>query len=323
MRRSTSPTTPRRVVAVLFGASALLGGCGAEGTVNHAGAASIATPGASEAPATDTFAPGQETLWPYYPHAHDQQLIDEARAVLLVQCGADHGWAIETPAVGKLQKRLAAQEEQQSVLYGITSRELVSKYGYSPSMALLAPAPAADEVQPSPLPVHSSVSEPVETAPGSTRQATEPSQQVSACIRQAQSTLFGGEEYVGTDPFSLGRELAIRAWLESRVDPLVQAVWQEWRTCMVQAGYEPPGDPVDPRLFPVRTNGAAAPPEEVSAALTDIDCKENVGLVTKWSSVVHRLENTALEKNRSALNEQRSHLEATLARARLVVTSAK
>jgi hypothetical protein len=265
-----------------------------------------------------------EVLWPYYPHAGDWQLIDEARAVLLVRCMDQHGAPLQAPvAVGKLEKRLAAEREEQTVLYGVTSRDLVRQFGYSPSLALLAPAPAAspDAAAPSPLPLHSDAPAPVEAAPGSTQMDTDPSELVTGCVQQAQADLYDGEQYVGTDPFGLGRELAVRAWLDSKDDPAVQAAWGEWRACMEAAGYQPPGDPVDPRLFPVRTDGSAAASAEVTAALTDIGCKDEVDFVARWSAVVDRLEAAALAEHRTELQAQRSHLQATLARAREVTAT--
>lgn len=317
---STSPTTRSlRATAALLLALALLSGCGGGTTQGGAAAAASTTPSAT---AATTPAPGMEVLWPYYPHAHEQQLIDEARAVLLTGCMNDHGSPLQTPvAVGKLEKRLAAEQEEQSVLYGITDRDLVRQFGYSPSLALLAPAPAPppDAVQPSPLPVHTEVQEPVDIAPGSTEVESTPSEVVTACIQQAQADLYGGKKYVGTDPFGLGRDLAIRAWLDSREDREVQTVWGEWRACMQRAGYEPAGDPVDPRLFLVRTDGSAAPAAEVKAALTDIDCKNETEFVSRWAAVVRQLEDAALERKRAELEAQQSHLEATLAKARELI----
>jgi len=223
--------------------------------------------------------------------------------------------------VGKLEKRLAAQAEEQSVLYGISDETLVRQYGYSPSLALLAPG-AADSVTPMPLPLHSQSTPAVTAAPGSTDVPSESNEDLTYCVQQAQADLFGGREFVGTDPFSLGRDLAVTAWLDSEDDPQVESLWKEWRSCMHDAGYNPPGNPVDPQLFPVRTDGSRAPADEVAAALTDLGCKRSLNFVNGWAAVVDKLEKKALAAHRGDLDAQLEHLQATLNRAERVIAEA-
>lgn len=277
---------------------------------------------ASPVASAEAFAPGMAALWPYYPHAEEQQVIDEARAVLLVSCMEERGVPITAPAVGTLEKRLAAQDEEQSVLYGISDETLVRQYGYSPSLALLAPG-IAESVTPTPLPLHSPSTPEVTVEPGTTDLPSATNEDLTYCVQQAQAELYGGQEFVGTDPFSLGRDLAITAWLDSQEDPQVQSLWQDWRSCMEDAGYDPPGNPVDPQLFPVRTDGSKAPEDEVAAALTDLGCKKDLDFVTRWSTVVEQLEEQALAAHRDEIEAQRAHLDATLTRATEVVTAAR
>jgi len=104
---------------------------------------------------------------------------------------------------------------------------------------------------------------------------------LTSCVHQAQSSIYGGDQYAGIDPFQRGQNLAIQAWLDSKTDPRVVVVWADWRNCMKTKGYNPPGDPVDPKLFPTRTGDQQAPPDEVTAALADIGCKTSTSFVAR------------------------------------------
>jgi hypothetical protein len=252
--------------------------------------------------------------------------LNAARDVLLRSCLERQGDKPEALGI-KVNldptRALAIEREADSVLYGITDVAFVRRYGYSPSPTLVAgqaPSPA-EESATQPLPNYSPPpsSPPVASTPGT---ADKPKTSVDGCVRYAQARLFGGQQHVGSDPFGLGQQLAVQAWLSSQDDPRVRAAWADWRTCMTKKGLRPKGNPVDPRMFPTRIGGQQAPPNEVAAGLADIDCKQKVDFVPRWSAVTTQFQRSALVQHRAELQKEAEHLADTLRRAEAILKAA-
>jgi hypothetical protein len=311
-RLSTLATVSRYALsAVCVGVAVAVSACGGANTT----AINTQPPVAAD---VAQFAPGTEVLAPYYPHAPEQTLIDNAREILLARCLKSKGDESAAPYTSDGTAAAAFEREANGVLYGITDSELARKYGYSPSPDRVPVTAPLEAATPAPLP----------NAPigGSTNEAVPPgtetdSPQLTACVQAAQSALYGGKQFVGVDPFTLGKTLEIQSWQQSRADPRVKAAWADWRACMAKAGHTPKGGPVDPKLYAVRTDGSQASPSEVSTALTDIECRKTIDYVARWAAVVTELETRALATHQATLNEQRQHLQETLTRAKQITGS--
>ncbi|MDT0344546.1 hypothetical protein [Streptomyces litchfieldiae] len=111
-------------------------------------------------------------------------------------------------------------------------------------------------------------------------------------------------ETVGMLDETLANELAGQSMEASRSHPDVVAAIGTWSACMAEAGYEV-AHPYDAGTL------TTAPAQEI--AVTDIGCKEQVGLVETWFAVESAVQEDLIGEHRAALEEEQARNDAVLA----------
>jgi hypothetical protein len=240
--------------------------------------------------------------------------MQEAQFQLASDCTRRFGFAVATQALDR-DAMVAEQAEANARLYGITSLVEARTNGYQPTVV-----PGASQVDA--VPTQSAAYQFVFTGSRSGSVAPPPGGWRSpgkfgglaippgGCLGEARSKLWGSPDSQVKDALAQG--LRIRAYQQSKSDPKVQQVLGRWARCMAGRGYhyQTPLDPRFPR-DPATVPGA----DEVNAAVADVECKRQTGLLRVWnrSDISHQRQE--IEKNQLALTEEHNKVRAALRRA--------
>jgi hypothetical protein len=114
----------------------------------------------------------------------------------------------------------------------------------------------------------------------------------------------------------LVRSIADGASHQAEADARVAAAFAEWSKCMKDKGfsYKTPWDPGD------KTWPKPAGADEISTATADVACKRQVNLVATWYAVEVAYENALIQRNLSALTEEKAHNDALAAKASQILS---
>jgi hypothetical protein len=147
------------------------------------------------------------------------------------------------------------------------------------------------------------------------------------------AALYGGADGSGgcqaeaADRLAVATPQAPAEWgspsTEAQAAPEVAAALADWSACMAESGYDyasPADARDDPRWFADDAGpDATAGPEEIKAAVTDIDCKDRTGLIGLYRAAVWRVEQDEAARNQPFLDEVAQANAALVARAQDII----
>lgn len=234
-------------------------------------------------------------LEPYMLDWRELTLVNHARSLLVSACLKGRGYSLE---IGDLRGELDRARRQESIdlerMWGITNAKIARAGGYLP--------PPAPEVQFNVTGI--------------------PEGALSACAEAADDEL---DRRPDRSPYGLARDLLIRSRVALESDWRAQRVIARWRRCMAEADYSvtsPLNDRGDiaAALARVDANPTKTPrPSEVDMAMADIACKEQTKLVSALGKLASVREARLVERHATALQHDRSRLDRTVSKARLVL----
>lgn len=114
-------------------------------------------------------------------------------------------------------------------------------------------------------------------------------------------------------------ELESTARKRQRVGKRFQQLMSTWRSCVHQAGYsyDNPGDPF--RYWDSRRRPGTPPStEETGAALADVRCKLDTGVLAAWVALEIRYQRQVVSENEKLLNLYRKTMASAAERARRI-----
>lgn len=120
------------------------------------------------------------------------------------------------------------------------------------------------------------------------------------------------------DPM-LAEKLSLDSFRRTLGDERVLAVQREWRACMAEAGYRY-RDPLAANDDPAFRTPAPSP-REIAVAVTDVRCKDEIGLVTAVTAVEAEYQQQIIVANARDLRALRELHRVILGNARAVTSS--
>jgi hypothetical protein len=125
------------------------------------------------------------------------------------------------------------------------------------------------------------------------------------------------ERYDDPDGAAIASRIATESYAASLADPSVKEGFREWSACMRKSGFRY-GSPMDP-LNGSEFQGGTITEGEKRAAVADVRCKEETGLLDVWFAAESTIQKSAIAKNRKALEALRTaHREKAEAARRIV-----
>ncbi|RKE20277.1 hypothetical protein [Streptomyces sp. TLI_171] len=192
--------------------------------------------------------------------------------------------------------------------YGITDRELAAEHGYG----------LGDEKLPAPsFPALSDA----EVVVFSGKVAMRPGAADAPATYRGTAVPKGGCQGESLDKLGARIDTSLASRLDhesadrSQQAPEVQKVIRDWSACMAAEGYTVDSPYNAYKLTPL--GGGSA--DEVTVALADIDCKQQVDLVAVWFRTETALQNQLVEQNQLALKDVRDRVSAAVKKAADVV----
>jgi hypothetical protein len=124
-----------------------------------------------------------------------------------------------------------------------------------------------------------------------------------------------------------------QAWNRALDDPRVKTAIESWRQCVGRAGYRYDNALQAPYAYwsarrtagrtevtpAQKVDGVPPTPDEVAAALTDVRCKKETGLLQTWVDVEFAHQRVLIEENSERLREYRSFVETCIRNAQRVL----
>lgn len=138
------------------------------------------------------------------------------------------------------------------------------------------------------------------------------------CYGESLQALSGSAPILQGDdlPKTLDRE----SWKRSGQDPRVQELIGAWSTCLKNAGYRYK-DPHDAVKYWNRYGAHGRPDkDEVRAALEDVRCNREVGLVGVWADIDIEIQRELVETNAEKLKIYRQELDTYIKNATKIVS---
>jgi len=233
----------------------------------------------------------------------DARILNVARFKAEASCVRSFGLPFPDVPVAPLDQRQIAF--QQNRRYGITDRAEASQFGYHVDPSLAGGdggTPLIQQLDDSQKTVLYNSAH--ATSYGGTPLAPD------GCLGVATRSIAPSAEYAHS---AIGASIAQDGFVQSKNDPRVAAAFAQWSQCMAAHGYNYP-DPITAGADP-RWTGSQVTRSEVTAALTDIDCKTTTNLISIWSKVEAQIETTMIARNKAAVAASEAALHAQLARA--------
>ncbi|WP_328900587.1 hypothetical protein OHR86_12160 [Streptomyces sp. NBC_00441] len=123
------------------------------------------------------------------------------------------------------------------------------------------------------------------------------------CTGEASRSVLGTSQQ--SDAAAAAQEISLLSFKESRTDAKVVSAFKRWSVCMRKEGFDY-ASPLDPAED--FTEGESASVTEKRAALTDVECKEKVGLVAVWEGVESAIQEGKMKKHATELADlERAH----------------
>ncbi|MCX5377327.1 hypothetical protein [Streptomyces sp. NBC_00091] len=125
------------------------------------------------------------------------------------------------------------------------------------------------------------------------------------CSGEATRKLYPESGKAGT---KLLDELTQQANDRARGDSRVLAAIGQWSSCMRDAGFQVKTPWELQQMEGTRWTGPVTS-EEITAATTDVGCKQKSKLTDTWAAALTAYQNTAVEKNKEGLDQEKKHLD--------------
>ena len=246
-----------------------------------------------------------------------------AEAKLEAACMKDFGFTAVEPALDRA-KSIAEQKTANEQQYGVISLTAVQSHGYQAAeddLSKLSPR-AAEKfsdayhlvsmgIKPGePLTLPGQGGKPV-VSPGSFGGKRVPP---GGCLGAARTQLWGSPIALRHDNLAAG--LRIDSYDRALADSQTQKVFQAWSKCMSGHGYRY-SSPLEPK-FVAGPNGEPSA-VEIQTAIADVNCKSDLDLIRKWSSVVAEYGAKAIDKNQLALTEAKAKIDAAIKKASTIL----
>ncbi|WP_043625933.1 hypothetical protein [Nonomuraea candida] len=225
-----------------------------------------------------------------------QAEYDRAKGLLIRACMAKAGFTWESPT-GRVH-------DPHRRRYGVIDLESASSHGYHPP-----PDPTSERI----ARMHLAVlrNEQASRVYFGTEDAPE-----AGCAARASKELTRG---AGSHMEGLVYSLSLRSFTASKAHPVVVAAQREWKDCMRSRGhaYSTPEEVLEDPAWNLSMPGASA--AERAVAVADVECKQRVRLVERWSRVEAEIQRELIAEHAVPLESVRSALDASLKNAREVL----
>ncbi|KOU32757.1 hypothetical protein ADK52_00255 [Streptomyces sp. WM6372] len=272
--------------------TACTGGSGGSGDTGKAGTASLpaAEPKVSVTPQADPVHAGL----PLDAYAFDKEqlkVMQQAQDILTDACMHRLGFA----AFKNSNTYANTGGEHGSTGIGLVDAEYAKKFGYRTGGA--SPDRPRDTKKQDPNET-AALYGPQDGAPA------QPGAPEGGCSGEATRKLYPQSGKAGT---KLLDELTQQTNDRARGDSRVVAAIGRWSACMRDAGFQvkTPWELQD--MEGTRWTGPVTS-EEVTAATTDVSCKQKSKLTDTWTAVLTAYQNTAVEKNKDGLGQEKKNL---------------
>jgi hypothetical protein len=216
----------------------------------------------------------------------DLSTLSRARLALMADCLGRHGFAFEIPEPRPIPW---ARHERR---YGLTDQARAARHGYHVPEITGRPPP---------------------------REPRLPDDIAEDCLDWARRRLH--QDAPDLPEPRLADALDLRAYQLSKEDSRVRAVFSAWSRCMRRNDFSYP-DPM------AANNDVAfateAPTEdEIRVAVSDVRCKQQVGVVQVWATVEMAYQRQAVETHRDQLELIRQAIQVRLANAQAVLAGGR
>jgi hypothetical protein len=241
----------------------------------------------------------------YLPSGNDATSLESSRSILVAECVADQGYDYPVlprpPWVSQNLRR-----------YGLVDEARAAQYGFG--------NPPDNEQTKALLEAQAD--------------STLPQNVFVACITAARKEL--GTLKVELDDSSFVYELSNETWDDSEADSRVQEAFDEWKTCMQEAGYPDAGLPLEfstawitrraPSTPSAGGDETVEPPAtpadgEIAAAIADVRCKQEVNLAGIWWAVETAYQNRVIEENSERMRDIDARLDVAIENAAEVLAT--
>lgn len=297
--RGRAPKRFNAMTPAIMAACLVLAACqGSTATAPHSASKAADRPASmiSNAPVVQSAAGLSLPLEQYLVKTSESHVINFAHAVLTKKCMARFGFAYAIPSATSTLEQ-DSDSANMSRRYGLSDAQAAATLGYE-----VPPAPAAQQTTVNEVLSFSDAE--YEVLWGHTKAANTAA--VSAlpdgttipkggCVGEAARAFVG---HGSLDGSTLAQQLDTQSFFQSQNDPQVVAVIGAWSRCMAGKGYsfKTPFDAM------AAFAGSSAPSSaEIQQALTDISCKKQTSLLTKWDSVESKIQDALIAKNQLAL----------------------
>jgi len=237
---------------------------------------------------------------------NEDSLLVTAASVLASKCAKDQGVAFDP---GRLIQNPVYDSEQ---FYGPWTVAQAERFGFAPPMSEadlvangLAELPAGQSAWESP---NVNLTD-AQLAVVEDCQGREDAQRLWAAV-------------TSTGPWwSAIKDLSFSPSPTVAEDPRVQAAWSDLSACLVRQGLEPEADP-DYIGLPKGADGNVINAEQISMALTTVQCKDEVNFTKRVADVTAELQAPIIGQYLDELVAHRAAVDSALAEARSIVAEA-
>ncbi|WP_142881384.1 hypothetical protein [Streptomyces malaysiensis] len=243
----------------------------------------------SKAGAGDT---GNPATWrlpieKYLPAKKDTRIIAATRDSMIDECMKATGYDQWTPAPDLPE---VGGKTLTDWRYGIHDAVLAAKRGYHPDAA---EQQAYDEAQEA----------------GAVDESGADNATLNGCVAQADGKAPAAQAG------ALAQQISDDSYLESMNTLSVVEVFAKWSSCMKAQGYTyaKPMDANDDTRFSDPQN---VTDEEIATAKVDVECRRKYGVEKVWFDAEVALQQTAIAKNQTALDEERAAIRSAVTKAK-------
>ena len=239
----------------------------------------------------------------------DARIVNVARFRAEATCMHDFGLAFPKIPVAPLSaEEIAARQNRR---YGITDPSVAERFGYRFDASMSGGDGGTPLVQQ----LNNTQKEVFFNATGALSFHGRPLPE-GVCLAKTVRDIAGSSEYAHSQ---IGAAIAHDSFQQSQVDPKVIRVFASWSRCMASRGYKYT-NPLVAGLDLIRADPQRATAREITAALTDIDCKTRTNLVRIWFDAESAIEQKMITKNATAVAAAEAAAHSQLARARAILS---
>ncbi|MFF6995233.1 hypothetical protein ACFY93_09775 [Streptomyces sp. NPDC008313] len=244
---------------------------------------------AAEAAAND---PSDPSTWrlpieAYMPTRAQAQLIGTTREDQIDVCMSDAGYANWTPAPDLPE---VGGKTLTDWRYGVHDAGLAAEYGYHPDAQEQQAYDTAMEA-------------------GAVDKSGADQNVLESCVTQA------GNEIPPAGNADLVQQISGDSYLKSEKAPSVVDVFAKWSSCMKEKGYSY-AKPMDANDDPSFTDPTKVSKTEIATATADIECRDKFNVEKTWFDAEVALQQTAIARNRDALDEAMTDIKSVVAKAK-------